>query len=1312
MLERNQSGLLGTANGVPFMARTRALKLAQSMPSLSVSAGKWTFIGPAGLTGAQGDDASGACTIARIGASGRILSLGFGNEGIYVGAAGGGIWKSSDGGTTWKPMTDHEASIAAGALAVVAIKGGRDIVYVGTGNGDFSTQNLYGQGLLKSVDGGDHWTQLAADIFDRLSFVSLRVDDANPNVLYGGVTFGFSGGSSEEFHVETTGANGLYKSTDGGVSWNMLSGSGSNGLPPATIGPFPDGDGSPYDILIEQSFAGPFRGTVFDSGGDSCEGAGTPPGQATLTAYNPNNASDPNPFLIEAHTSPSGGYDLTGTISMKQSPAAGDIADGGICDDYSGQPPTAKNPVDSAWHCFGHAPDLNGSSVDFLNCFGSSAHGSPELVLKGSFVGGAFKGSLSLDNIVCDINCAEDFIEPTPVNFAGASNVYTGIGGTDNGFFRSTDQGSTWAKATGVAPGLRFAIDMTADGSNLYVTNTTPINPSTFQAIYVSSDKGKTFAKRGSLPSVPCIKESQGDFDLAMAVDPNNNNNVYVGLQGIYGSTDAAGTFQFIGGGTHGDHHVFRFNNGTLYIGNDGGLYTSIDGGIHWKSLNTGLGITQFQGIALHPITGVLVGGTQDNGTNMTDGSSLVWNHTEDGDGGHTLIDQKNPTIFFTEQASEQTLDDPLAIGGLSLLRSSTSGNFGTFNNIAPPATDPVQFYMPFVADPANDEHLVAGTNRVWQSCHHTGPTSLFVCDGATGSPPTWTSISGDLTGGCSVGENCNITALAIAPTNRDIIYAVTSGRSARGPFAWVTQNASAIPPAFTNITPPGVKARPLTGVAVSPLSPHMVVVTASGFMNGVGGHVFMSTDTGGHWTDISLALPDIPVLSVIFDPASPSTSLFVGTDIGVFHTSNLGTSWDNANVGTMPNAPVYELQTAHGVVAAATHGRGVWTFTGALVTATATRTITPTPTRTPTSTPTRTPSHTATHTPPLATSTATHTPAATLTPSPTPTPKPGTPVITSVPATILVGASFVIQGTGFTPGSVANFFVATSGGPVNAGPLSPTTKSATQLTINVPSTVSPGQGFVSVQVVNKDKGFLASNLGTALLEGSPAAGIPSLTAINGVGLSATSSNPSYATDNVETVVSQGTMVKLGGLTFDTVNGVAVDLFCACPGGKVGPFFLNPGNPGLSKTLLSFPLPAKGALNSPPTGPGSFVVSDATAAKTYIKKSNAVSVPIGARINVTSVTQAGTILTVNGNGFSTLTVINFFNAQGGGAVNLGGLGSGGKPKIPLTFVNDNRFTFTKPATAVPGPSYVQALNPPFVPFSSSGNAPGGGFTLH
>ena len=370
----------------------------------------------------------------------------------------------------------------------------------------------------------------------------------------------------------------------------------------------------------------------------------------------------------------------------------------------------------------------------------------------------------------------------------------------------------------------------------------------------------------------------------------------------------------------------------------------------------------------------------------------------------------------------------------------------------------------------------------------------------------------------------------------------------------------------------------------------------------------------------------------------------------------------------------------------------------------------TPTPSAIPTPMPTGvlTPTSTATETP-----AGTPTPTAIPTPSATATVVPGTPQIANIPAIVEVGSTFNIVGTSFTKGSVVNFFIATSGGVANAGPLIPTTTSLpTQLTASVPATTTLGRGFVDVQVVNTDAGYLGSNSVPALLQGSPAAGIPTIKTINSIPLAATSSDPSYATNNVETVVSQGTNVHLGGSGFDIANGVGIDLFCACPGGKVGPFFLKPGDVGLSASLLIFPLPATGMPKSPLTGPGSFVVSNAGTSNAYTKKSNAVSVSIGAKISVISLAQSGSTITVVGSGFSPLTVINLFNTQFAGVVkNLGGIEPDGTPRIPLRIISATKFTFVAPAGSVPGASYLQALNPPFLPYTSSGDGPDGSFVL-
>lgn len=316
-------------------------------------------------------------------------------------------------------------------------------------------------------------------------------------------------------------------------------------------------------------------------------------------------------------------------------------------------------------------------------------------------------------------------------------------------------------------------------------------------------------------------------------------------------------------------------------------------------------------------------------------------------------------------------------------------------------------------------------------------------------------------------------------------------------------------------------------------------------------------------------------------------------------------------------------------------------------------------------------------------------------------------PAISSVPAVVQLGNSFLIEGSGFTTGSIVNFFIATAAGVVNAGPLIPTNILPTSFRVFAPFRVTQGEGVVGIQVVDTDQTHTVSGTVLALLQGYGPAGLPSLTGINGNGIDAESTNPSYAVANVKTVVVPGTTVTLQGTGFDTVGGVGVDLFCDCAGGKIGPIFLNPGNPGLSATSLSFSIPAGGP-GTPNTGPGSFQVTNLTDGF----KSAALSVPIGHQIEVDGVTQQGSSVTVDGAGFSNLTVINFFNLQGATVVNLGGLTAGGQPRIPLDSVSSTRLSFTLPAGVLSGPAYVQALNPPFVPFTSSGNGPGGVLTVN
>jgi len=101
----------------------------------------------------------------------------------------------------------------------------------------------------------------------------------------------------------------------------------------------------------------------------------------------------------------------------------------------------------------------------------------------------------------------------------------------------------------------------------------------------------------------------------------------------------------------------------------------------------------------------------------------------------------------------------------------------------------------------------------------------------------------------------------------------------------------------------------------------------------------------------------------------------------------------------------------------------------------------------------------------------------------------------------------------------------------------------------------------------------------------------------------------------------------------------------------------------------------------------------------------------GQGISITSVSQNGTNITVDGRGFSLLTVISLFTSRDGQIVNLGGFRSGWAPVIPTTSVAENRLTFTKPPNAT-GTAYVQALNPPYTSSTSSQVGPASMLVLH
>jgi len=477
-------------------------------------------------------------------------------------------------------------------------------------------------------------------------------------------------------------------------------------------------------------------------------------------------------------------------------------------------------------------------------------------------------------------------------------HMVTGIGSGQT--YRYTDNpatatsGSGWNAPTTPFPGLNDRCEIAVMGNTLYAL---PVDASSqVPTIYKSTDGGDNWAATGSQPASGWAS-GQGWYSLSCGINPSNPNECIVGGLDCYKTTNGGTSWTKISGWAtsttgfyiHADQHNIQWWDGgsKLLFACDGGLHYSIDGGINNNDRNKGLRLKQFYSVAISPTqTNYFIGGAQDNGMHRMNHVGLDSSaEVVGGDGAYCAIDQLNPVNQFGSYV-------------YNVYRRSTNAGASWSTPVNNQSTG--RFINPWDFD-NNSKNIYAcnsaGNYLRWDNAPATGTTTVV----------TVAAFSG-----------VNVSAVHCSPYTANRVY---FGMGATKIF--IADNANTNTPTTTEITPSGASG--YVNCVVTGKTDDTLMATYASY--GVG-HVWYSVNGGTNWTKCDGNLPDMPVRWALFHP-DDNKKAYIATETGVWETDLLnGASTVWIPNTTFPNVrtDMIKYRASDRLIAAATHGRGIFT--------------------------------------------------------------------------------------------------------------------------------------------------------------------------------------------------------------------------------------------------------------------------------------------------------------------------------------------------------------------------------------------------
>jgi photosystem II stability/assembly factor-like uncharacterized protein len=509
---------------------------------------------------------------------------------------------------------------------------------------------------------------------------------------------------------------------------------------------------------------------------------------------------------------------------------------------------------------------------------------------------------------------------------------YFRSGGPGSGLYRSADAGVSWTKLTDAAlknglPGARLigrvGVAVSMSSPNIVYAL---IEAQENGVLWRSDDRGMTWRVVNSERRI----NNRPFYYTQVRIDPVDPNRVYT-LSGSFNmSTDGGRTFGPSGGRMFGDHHALWIdptNPKRLLSGTDGGFFISNDYGRNWDFVNNmPMAQAYHLGVDMAEPYNVM-GGFQDH--EIWRGPNEKWNQVgvREGDwlrlrymadGMHTIADPRDPNIIYYNghfgditrldmRNREERYIQPYPPGPIG---GGAMHDLYRFN-----------WNSPVHMSPTNPDVLYFGGNVLFKTVDKGEHWSIISPDLSTNDKSKQVASGGEVSNDNTRAEfHCTIISIAESPRDANVIWAGTDDGNVQ-----ITRDGGKT---WTNVAP-NITGAPkfswVSSISASTTSAGTAYISIDQHrLDDFAPYVFVTTDYGKSWRRISDGLKGY-VHVVKEDPKEPSL-IYAGSELGIYASFDRGTSWTDLRLGLPPLAVVdLVVHPRDNDLVIATHARGFY---------------------------------------------------------------------------------------------------------------------------------------------------------------------------------------------------------------------------------------------------------------------------------------------------------------------------------------------------------------------------------------------------